>query len=258
MLPKAHLTLNSRMSGSRWVIIPLWLSGSWRSFFYSSSVYSCYLFLISSASVRSILFLSFIVPIFAWNVPLIVPHPHPFTHPMSNHSAKILWNCNFKICPKSKYFSSLRAKPTKSLRWWRKGKPGVLQSVESQRVRHGWVTEHHQRAKPWSRPLSPLNWIIPSPSNSSLGFHPCPYNLHFLDKPVAFFKYRQIVSLLCSNSLMLYHLIPWGSPTRPTSCYCSADYYLCELCPSLPIHRITPSMLPPQSLSTVHLCLPII
>ena len=32
MLPKAHLTSHSRMSGSRWVIIPLWLSGSWRSF----------------------------------------------------------------------------------------------------------------------------------------------------------------------------------------------------------------------------------
>ena len=34
-------------------------------------MYSCYLFLISSASVRSIQFLSFIVPIFAWNVPLV-------------------------------------------------------------------------------------------------------------------------------------------------------------------------------------------
>ena len=31
MLPKAHLTSHSRMSGSRWVIIPSWLSGSWRS-----------------------------------------------------------------------------------------------------------------------------------------------------------------------------------------------------------------------------------
>ena len=40
-------------------------------FLYSSSVYSCYLFLISSASVRSIPFLSFIEPIFAWNVPLV-------------------------------------------------------------------------------------------------------------------------------------------------------------------------------------------
>ena len=71
MLPKAHLTSHSRMSGSRWVITPLWLSGLWRSFLCSSSVYSCYLFLISSASVRSIPFLSFIEPIFAWNVPLV-------------------------------------------------------------------------------------------------------------------------------------------------------------------------------------------
>ena len=31
MLSKAHLTSHSRMSGSRWVITPLWLSWSWRS-----------------------------------------------------------------------------------------------------------------------------------------------------------------------------------------------------------------------------------
>ena len=63
-VPKAHLTSNSRMSGSGWVIIPLLFYESWRSFLYSSSVYSCHLFLIPSASVRSIPFLSFIVPIF--------------------------------------------------------------------------------------------------------------------------------------------------------------------------------------------------
>ena len=40
-------------------------------FFLYSYVYSCYLFLISSASVRSIPFLSFIEPIFEWNVPLV-------------------------------------------------------------------------------------------------------------------------------------------------------------------------------------------
>ena len=40
-------------------------------FLYSCSVYSCHLFFISSASLRSIPFLSFIVPIFAWNVPLV-------------------------------------------------------------------------------------------------------------------------------------------------------------------------------------------
>ena len=33
MLPKACLTSYSRMSGCRWVITPLWLSGSLRSFF---------------------------------------------------------------------------------------------------------------------------------------------------------------------------------------------------------------------------------
>ena len=71
MLPKAHLTSHSRMSVSRWVITPSWLSGSLWSFLYSSSVYSCHLFLISSASVRSILILSFVVPIFMWNVPLV-------------------------------------------------------------------------------------------------------------------------------------------------------------------------------------------
>ena len=41
------------------MITPLWLSGSLRSFLYSSSVYSCHLFLISSTSVRSKPFLSF-------------------------------------------------------------------------------------------------------------------------------------------------------------------------------------------------------
>ena len=36
-------------------------------------MYSCYIFLISFASFRSLQFLSFIVPILAWNVPLISP-----------------------------------------------------------------------------------------------------------------------------------------------------------------------------------------
>ena len=70
MLLKTHLTSHSRMSGFRWVIKPSWLSGLWRCLLYSS-VYSCHLFLISSASVRSLPFLSFIEPIFAWNAPLV-------------------------------------------------------------------------------------------------------------------------------------------------------------------------------------------
>ena len=70
MLPKAHLTLHSRLSGYRWEITPL-LSESWRFFLYSSFVCYCHIFLISFTSVRSIPFLSFIVPIFAWNVPFV-------------------------------------------------------------------------------------------------------------------------------------------------------------------------------------------
>ena len=55
MLPKAHLTSHSKISGSRCMITSSWLSCLWSSFLYSSSVFSCHLFLISSASVRSIL-----------------------------------------------------------------------------------------------------------------------------------------------------------------------------------------------------------
>ena len=32
ILPKAHLNSHTKMSGSRWVITSLWLSGPWRSF----------------------------------------------------------------------------------------------------------------------------------------------------------------------------------------------------------------------------------
>ena len=38
MLPTTHLTSHSRISGSRWLITPSWLSGPSRSFLYSSSV----------------------------------------------------------------------------------------------------------------------------------------------------------------------------------------------------------------------------
>ena len=71
MLPKDYSTLHSRMFGSRWEITLSWLSGSLRYLLYSFSVYSYHLFLISSASVIFIPSLSFIVPIFEWNVPLV-------------------------------------------------------------------------------------------------------------------------------------------------------------------------------------------
>ena len=46
ILLKAHLTSHSRISGSSWVITPLWLSGSWRSLLLSSSVYCLLLTLV--------------------------------------------------------------------------------------------------------------------------------------------------------------------------------------------------------------------
>ena len=47
-----------------------------------------------------------------------------------------------------------------SRRWWRTGKPGVLQSMGSQRVRHNWATEQQQMA--CTRPLScpPLKYPL--------------------------------------------------------------------------------------------------
>ena len=49
ILPKAHLTSHSRMSPSKWVATPSWLSKLLRPFLCIFSVYSWHLFLISSA-----------------------------------------------------------------------------------------------------------------------------------------------------------------------------------------------------------------
>ena len=67
------LLLRAGMRVMWWIMFlttPSWLSRPLRYFLYHS-VYSCYLFLIFYASVRSILFLSFIVPIFEWNITLV-------------------------------------------------------------------------------------------------------------------------------------------------------------------------------------------
>ena len=113
MLSKAHLTSHSRMSGSRWVITPSWLLGSWRSFLYSSSVYSCHLFLISSTFVRSIPFLSLFSPSlhemflgisnFLEEISIVFPILLFSSIPLHCSLRKaflsllaILWNCTFK------------------------------------------------------------------------------------------------------------------------------------------------------------------
>ena len=77
MLPKAHIASHSNVPGFRWVIylqshtiMAIWVMKIF-FFLYSSSVYYCHLFLKFSASVRSIWFLFFIMPIFVWNIPFV-------------------------------------------------------------------------------------------------------------------------------------------------------------------------------------------
>ena len=78
------------------------------------SVYSCHLFLISSASVRSLPFLSFIVPMFAWDVPLISPIflRRSLVFPILSFSS-ISLHCLFK-----KFFLSLLAILWNSAFFW--------------------------------------------------------------------------------------------------------------------------------------------
>ena len=71
MLPKAHLTSHSRTSGESGEWLPHHDYLGCEDLFCTVLLCSCNLFLTSSASVRPIPFLSFIVPIFAWNNPLV-------------------------------------------------------------------------------------------------------------------------------------------------------------------------------------------
>ena len=102
------------MCGSRWMIIPSWLSRSLRSFLYRSSVYSYHLFLISSASVRSIPFLSFIVPIFAWNVPLGISN---FLEDVSSPSHSVVFLYFFHCSLRKAFLSLLATLWNSAFRW---------------------------------------------------------------------------------------------------------------------------------------------
>ena len=60
ILPNVHFTSQPRRSGSTWVITPSWLSASWRSFLYISSVYSC--FLLIKALYKSLIYKTHLFP----------------------------------------------------------------------------------------------------------------------------------------------------------------------------------------------------
>ena len=172
MLSKAQLTSHSRISGYRWVITPWWLSGSWRSFLCSSSVYSCHL-LISFASVRSIPFLFFIEPIFAWNVPLVslifwkrsLVFPILLFSSISFHWSlrkaflpllAVLWNSAFSFFHFTVNYTLFTEKamaPHSSTLAWKipgTGEPGGLPSMGSHRVGHDW-SDSAAAAAPYSQ-----------------------------------------------------------------------------------------------------------
>ena len=170
MLPKAHLTSHSRMSGSSWAITPLWLSGLLRSFLYSSSVYSCHLFFISSVvwiSNQSIL--KEISPEYSLVGLMLKLKLQYFGHLMRRVDSFEKTLMLGKIEGRRRRgwgWDGWMASPAQwtwvwvnSGSWWWTGRPGVLWFMGSQRVRHDWVTE--------------LNWI---PASNVLWFsfsQPC-------------------------------------------------------------------------------------
>ena len=102
MLPKAHLTSHSRISTlGEWAHHRGYLGHE--NLFLYSSVYYCYFVLISSASVRSISFLSFTVPIYAWNVPLV----YNFLEEISSFSHSVVFLYFFALITEEGFLLSL-------------------------------------------------------------------------------------------------------------------------------------------------------
>ena len=80
-------------------------------------MYSCHLFLISSASVRSILFLSFIVPIFVRNSPLVSPLVSNFLEEISSFSHCIVFLYFFALITKKAFLFLLATLWNSAFSW---------------------------------------------------------------------------------------------------------------------------------------------
>ena len=104
MLSKAQLTSHSRISGSRWVITPSWLSWLWRSFLYSSSVYSFHLLTISS----------FNVCIFCMKISLGISN---FLELISSLSHSIFFLCFFALVTEEGFLFSLAILRNSAFKW---------------------------------------------------------------------------------------------------------------------------------------------
>jgi len=150
-------------------------------FFLYSSGYSYHLFLISSASVRSIPFLSFIEPIFAWNVPWVsriflkrcLISPIPLFSSISLHwSLKkaflsllaILWNSAFRsLClsfaPSLLFTTICKASPDSPFAFWHFFSMGMVLIPVSCTM--SW-TSFHTSSGALSVRSSPLNLFLTS------------------------------------------------------------------------------------------------
>ena len=144
MLSKGHLTSHSRMSGSRWVITPSWLSGSWRSFLYSSCVYSCHLFLIFLLLLLSPCHLCYRAHL-CMKCSL---HISNFLEEISSLSHSVVFLYFFDHWGRLRGWDGWMASPTQwtwvwviAGSWWCTGRPGVLWFMGLQRVGHDWATE---------------------------------------------------------------------------------------------------------------------
>ena len=120
-----------------------------------------------------------------------------------------------------------------SRRWWRTGKPGVLQSMGSQRVRHDWVTEKQKQFKilftvntfvqvkdwcGWSKELLPPAFDFRmSPKIFTLDKHPCDWTSlqvgHHSSKP------SWLCELVLSSYLGSFWMCwPWCWPSVHLGC----------------------------------------
>ena len=109
----AHLTSCSKMSGSRRVVTPSWLSGSWRSFLYGSSVCSCHLFLISSASVSPY----HLYPLLCPSLHEMFPCISNFLEEISSLSHSIVFLYSFALILRKTFLSLLAVLWNSAFKW---------------------------------------------------------------------------------------------------------------------------------------------
>ena len=87
-------------------------------------------------------------------------------------------------------------------RWWRIGKPGMLQSMGSQRVRHDWVTEHQRQSRTPAYKLRDLHSCFSFATNMLCNFkHVDSLRVNFL-----LCEMRKKVSKSLSSSAILWVL----------------------------------------------------